>query len=1070
VGIRRISIQLFVGWGVLIFILAPGWTILSNNRPLIVPYSLITSEHQTDLRLFNANSNENSADFEQTLIAEYNPILAYDQNNNRISDSLEALCFHAEQNQTAESIRVLWAIAESNKNAEQLRNFIQNQAFEKSPVTIYNGTILFAGLYEIANLTVLLTDPTVLSNIYYVKEDALAESNMLESLNQVQLNLPEFYALENQGDPMMRLAILDRGVDGTHPAFAGKDIYWKDFMWTNYSTPTDPTSHGTACAAIAVGKPYMTSDYAGRTLISSAITNNWGTGWEPNINYIYYVGAVNVSQAGQIEYRFNWNRTAGSEINITQISLLNQNGIYVNNQNVSGQNTETILTQDISTINTGIYRFAYVFNFPAAASGSEHTIQADIRIPYAIRNQTTMGSGDPFQIMNSIRGIAPAASLAVLRCAFESEIIAAMNWVLTNGKNYNITTISISLSIPSPTILRLANDLVRAGFVVFSSAGNDGPGSNYAGSLQHAPASAALAISVGAVGRDSSLTSYTAEGGYFSSENVIKPDLVAPGGERTARYDFNTPIITADANGGEFLKENVNFAAQTISIVSLPERVVNDSGFYYGTSFSTPFAAGVGLLLMNQQGGMQNWTYSLNRALQIKNLLLCTASETAPNQRIGTGGVGNPTLDRGGKDSQEGYGLLNPLAALDLISQHYTGNISITGNLYSNNESLANLATNFRFDQAKAFSYRMEPDKSYNFALTMAATQDVDLFIYSTTPTSQGEPVILKASTNSTLGADEIISRLWVNQTQDVYVVIKSALGYGEFNLTINQIPDLTPPREAIIYSPGQAAFLSENIIIAANAIDDELGVRSVHILVTKMDATGQPMGEENQTKAILPYTSLFSWDSRVLSDGWYRFIFRFVDGAGNYRDSDPLLWIIDNTSPTRGIIISPTPFAIVAHKFIITGEISDDFSGIASIFLFHHTTEEILAYQTVPNPPEFLVFGNYSNTIQASFTVTTDKSWDGHHSFSIGAMDRAGNIYLSNSVVVYVDNAGYDFRAFWTAVGVAIPLIYLVNKLAKQILSKVDFIETWEKFLQIPKILQKKINSPNTKRIRKHK
>ena len=51
-----------------------------------------------------------------------------------------------------------------------------------------------------------------------------------------------------------------------------------------------------------------------------------------------------------------------------------------------------------------------------------------------------------------------------------------------------------------------------------------------------------------------------------------------------------------------------------------------------------------------------------------KMLLLMTATETYPNAReSGT----SPTLERGGKDAQEGYGRVNVDAAADAVLKTY---------------------------------------------------------------------------------------------------------------------------------------------------------------------------------------------------------------------------------------------------------------------------------------------------------------------------------------------------------------------------------------------------------------
>ncbi|MEK7325543.1 MAG: S8 family peptidase [Chloroflexota bacterium] len=142
-------------------------------------------------------------------------------------------------------------------------------------------------------------------------------------------------------------------------------------------------------------------------------------------------------------------------------------------------------------------------------------------------------------------GIAPLVNLISLKIsdeagmAYESDTVAAIQWVLDNKATYNIRVVNLSInstveqSYHTSPLDAAAEILWFNGVVVVASAGNKGPGGGY-NTANAAPANDPFIITVGAsdekgsTGRtDDTVAPFSAEG--RTSDGFSKPDIIAPG-------------------------------------------------------------------------------------------------------------------------------------------------------------------------------------------------------------------------------------------------------------------------------------------------------------------------------------------------------------------------------------------------------------------------------------------------------------------------------------------------------------------------------------------------------------
>ncbi len=211
------------------------------------------------------------------------------------------------------------------------------------------------------------------------------------------------------------------------------------------------------------------------------------------------------------------------------------------------------------------------------------------------------------------QGVAPGARVLNLR-VLDSEgrgtvsgVLAALDWVLQNRALYQIRVANLSLGTPAvdeyrnDPVCAAVRRLSDAGVVVVAAAGNSGRDSlgNKIYGQVHSPGDEPSAITVGASNTfgtdarsDDAVTTYSSRGptrgswiddaGLRHFDNIVKPDIVAPGNKIIGAASGNSALLASHAD------LNVD-ASQPAS-----RRVM----YLSGTSMAAPVVAGAAALAL----------------------------------------------------------------------------------------------------------------------------------------------------------------------------------------------------------------------------------------------------------------------------------------------------------------------------------------------------------------------------------------------------------------------------------------------------------------------------------------
>ncbi|WP_255198768.1 S8 family serine peptidase [Halorarius litoreus] len=636
-------------------------------------------------------------------------------------------------------------------------------------------------------------------------------------------------------------AFLDEDSDGPMP----KTVGWfnETSRYGTYDAPRDPDGHGSHCASIM-----------------------GGSGRASAVEYVERKEPRAVLTAGDTrEYQVKADAGTGVFIAAygTGIELVIEGP---QGRQLGGRSFDTeASTHDVAVAEAPAERDGTYTLTVRAAQGELASTARCQRVAYGRFHEPDATDGDRAAGAPALHsGMAPNASLVGLQ-GLGDPTISLGEYAADFSRIFNMRAVNMSWGyvggVPlgafggqlddTPAAIK---DIAEGGILTVAAAGNAATPANGNG----APGVADEAISVAATDHSDGLVAYSSGGIGGQDEDgegeYMKPDVTAPGGSLT---DLANAALAGDPDTPEG-----------------DQPAIRDYTGKAGTSMASPYTTGtVGLvseamefdapakiaLPAPEETGFED-------VLRLKQVVLATASETAftaaPFHRAHA-----PTYQNGGRDPYEGYGRINPDAAVDAVTRTLVDGTGVAADDTASFGELASVGLNLPEDSRAVAGHVVAPDGTIdasvefshysggNKGMTKGAPH-LDLFVYDAEqPAANGEPNIV-ASAQAVQGSGSVSLDVSSDDSDVYYVVAKIVNvpgvvnGYdvqANFDLAVDytaaQLPTLSVSGsrsdDGAVFTAGQTNHVTLTVDGISSQLDDTDEVRITDQLPTDWTLAG---------------------------------------------------------------------------------------------------------------------------------------------------------------------------------------------------------------------------------------
>jgi len=710
---------------------------------------------------------------------------------------------------------------------------------------IFNGISGFAGSLPSENISIFASE----FNDINIEMDEIIETQLNYATYQSGA-VNSTWAIDGfNGDTGSSIVVLDSGIDSSQQFLQGKISGWENFVDT--APISDENGHGTFISSIIAGtgiEPYNSLNPSSIIFEANYSHSDLFEEYIPSANYTFKIVSFNATHMNsEINVSSNWHLEQSGIDNVW--FELYYDSVLVNSSHNLIQNTNYQFSQQISQFGTGIYDLYMKYH---------KQLNKIPKFNYNVNISTYPENYIPN--FNQFSGVANASNILSYKIlnnsgrGYTSDLISALGRVLQNKEANKIVSACLSIGTLGndvKAVTKAINEVANSGVVVVIAAGNSGvEGSNPLNKL----ALSENAIVVGAINDKDQVASYSSMGESIN-ENVIKPDILAPGGSKLSGH---RNILSAKANS-------------------------NDITGSQGTSISAAIiSAAINILIDARWNDWNSWNLHNTSLLakSLKAILLMTASETnldrednpfteidesnySPSSYIGF----PATL----KDIHEGYGRVNIQAATEALRNYVLVNSSVQSSVVSSE-------VNPLAQHVFARRIKLNTDQQYSFELKdVDENSNLDLFLFANSSKKNGEPILLETTRKWYGDFNSFYFTPKLNQTECV-IIVKAISGESSFTLNISTIdndfaPELHIPSINYIGGQKNATILSRQEYLGYNP-NKNYSIDSYRFYIDyfDMDVSNVPPQEV--------YVSLMETSINYSMSQLFDFDTNFTDGA----------------------------------------------------------------------------------------------------------------------------------------------------------------------------------------------